>query len=227
MPEFINSNDALAVGDIHGRLDLLKKLIREVLPLYPDYTPLAFLGDYIDRGPDSRQVLDLLIDLRNARPNVTCLEGNHEDMLLQAWMQETSPDLMEDPQNPGLGLFLLNGGIATLRSYGLQTHSIHKFPAEHIRFINSLPHIHETDSYVFVHAGLKPGAPSSKRDHLWIRHDFIDSDFPFPKPVIFGHTRFDEPFVRGNLIGIDTGAAYGGSLTCVKLPEMIFHQVTA
>lgn len=104
-----------------------------------------------------------------------------------------------------------------------------KIPAEHLSFFESLLPYYETDQYLFVHAGLRPGATvacQSARDLQWIRREFIDSEDDFGKRVVFGHTHFNAPLVAENKIGIDTGAVYGGSLTCVELPALKFYQVS-
>lgn len=103
-----------------------------------------------------------------------------------------------------------------------------KIPADHLRFFESLLSYYETDQYIFVHAGLLPGLPlvaQSADDLQWIRREFIDSDYDFGKRVVFGHTPFSAPLVAVNKIGIDTGAVYGGKLTCVELPALKFYQV--
>jgi serine/threonine protein phosphatase 1 len=200
----------LAVGDLHGRHDLLLRVLQEVVPRLPDQTRLVFLGDYIDRGPDSAEVVDELIRLGQKRPQTAFLLGNHEWMLLQAL------------QGTRLEPFIWSGGDATLASYNLTPDEISRIPKEHQEFFQSL-HLHwQSGDYIFVHAGLRPGVPlkqQSEYDLIWIREDFFLSGAEFEKPVVFGHTPFHEPFIRPGLFGIDTGAVYGGNLTCLKLPE--------
>jgi serine/threonine protein phosphatase 1 len=126
--------------------------------------------------------------------------------------------------------FLANGGQATLDSY-LKDHSHAEdstIPSIHLDFFDNLRLFYETDQYVFVHAGLKDNFPIDEQDEwdmLWIRDEFIYSDFDFGKRVIFGHTPFREPLVLDNKIGIDTGAVYGNKLTCVELPAVEFYSV--
>jgi serine/threonine protein phosphatase 1 len=207
----------LAVGDLHGRYDLLRKVFNEVLPAQPAGTLLVFLGDYIDRGPDSRVILEALMAFRALRPETVMLMGNHERMLL---------DALEGKQEE---LFLCNGGLETLRSYGLTLETLAQLPASHQRFLRSLPLFHETDQYIFVHAGLRPGLPlaeQQERDLLWIRDEFIHSDWDFGKTVVFGHTPFAQPLAKPGIIGIDTGAGFGLRLTCLKLPEREFITLT-
>ena len=135
----------LAVGDIHGRADLLQNLISDVLPEMPPNTRLVFLGDYIDRGTDSFQVVEALIRLNSRNFNPVYLLGNHERMLLDA-LEGWRPDL-----------FLNYGGNETLESYGLAPGEIHHLPSTHLEFFRSLLPYWQSKDYIFVHAGLAPG----------------------------------------------------------------------
>ena len=209
--------DIYAVGDIHGCLDHLERLLAEVQPdLERDV--LLFVGDYIDRGPDSRKVVDYIIELQQKYPpeRIICLKGNHEIMFLdflQGWERE---------------MFLFNGGESTIRSYwGNNWDSLPQLllPPEHEQFYQDLRPYYETPDYIFVHGGLKPGVPlgeQQEEDLLWIRGEFIASMEDFGRLVIFGHTPFKSPLVMPNKIGIDTGAVYGNLLTCLKLPQKKF-----
>lgn len=208
----------LAIGDIHGcsdRLSLLLDRIR-IDPLVD--TPI-FLGDYLDRGPDARGVIDTLLDLKKTCPNLICLQGNHESMFLNYYLRGQDEEL-----------FLCNSGRTTLDSYGLTLADARAgvgFPERHLDFLASLPLSHETDEYFFVHAGLRPGIPIARQhpeDLLWIRHEFIDSRWDFGKTIVFGHTPLSKPLIKRNRIGIDTGAVYGGALTCIELPSRTIHQ---
>lgn len=206
----------LAIGDIHGMLDSLLPLLDKVLPMAPDDARLVFLGDYIDRGPDSKEVVETLIQLKKQRPDTVFLMGNHEQMFLQAHGGKS------------LMFFLANGGDATLASYGLAPEEIADMPPDHLAFFNDLLLYFETENHVFVHAGLRPGvalAEQDPRDLLWIREEFMFSSKRFPKTVVFGHTPVVRPFVNPDRIGIDTGAVYGNLLTCLMLPEMRFVSV--
>jgi len=207
-----------AIGDIHGCLSPLERLMEEIRPLVvPEEDALVFIGDYIDRGPESRQVVELILRIKEEFPNVICLKGNHEDMFL-TWVL-TGRDYE---------LYLYNGGGTTIRSYLSQ--GKFSLPEEHLRFFQSLPLYYETEDYIFVHAGLRPGVPLEQQDPFdlfWIREEFIYSNYDFGKTVIFGHTPFRKPFVTDRKIGIDTGAVYGGALTCVELPARKFYSVAA
>jgi len=205
-----------AIGDIHGCADKLRRLIDQ-LAIDPKQDQLVFVGDYIDRGPDSFEVVDYLLGLKSIFPNVVFLKGNHEQML---------EDYLAGPDKL---TFLINGGQATLDSYLRHRPSPQGpvFPLRHQVFFKGLRLFYETENYLFVHAGLKPKVPLAQQhpgDLLWIRSQFIYSDFDFGKQVVFGHTPFPEPLVQANKIGIDTGAVYGHQLTCVKLPDLVFFQ---
>lgn len=209
-----------AIGDIHGCISLLESLWDEIESTFDrEKDTLVFIGDYIDRGPDSREVVDFIIDLKN-KMNVICLKGNHEQMLLTYHLYNSYKDF-----------YLMNGGSSTVMSYGLVDSDYGKridIPPEHLDFFRGLVPYHETEDYIFVHAGLKPGIPLQKQDPtdmIWIRNEFIDSDYDFGKKIIFGHTPLPKPFMGPGKIGIDTGAVYGGKLTCLQLPEELFFQV--
>jgi serine/threonine protein phosphatase 1 len=206
-----------AVGDIHGCLDKLVALM-DLIDIDWKTETLVFIGDYVDRGPQSKQVVDYLIDLAQQRENVVFLKGNHEQML---------EDYMSGADRLS---FLYNGGGTTLESYlrdgtGDEENLI---PPAHIDFFANLRLYYETDDYIFVHGGLKPGLSLDEQDEwdmLWIRDDFIASNFDFGKRIIFGHTPFQKPMILSNKIGIDTGAVYGNKLTCVELPALRFISV--
>jgi len=206
-----------AIGDIHGRLELLERLMEE---LQPDLSQdkLVFMGDYIDRGPHSKGVVDYVIRLQNLAPpgQVICLKGNHEAMFL---------DFLEGRE---VALFLFNGGLSTIEDYwgpDWEKEERLVLPPDHDRFYWELLNCYETPEYIFVHGGLKPGLPleaQQEEDLLWIRGEFIVSMEDFGRKVIFGHTPFQRPLVMPNKIGIDTGAVYGNLLTCLKLPQEEF-----
>ncbi|MBN9600163.1 MAG: serine/threonine protein phosphatase [Afipia sp.] len=215
-----------AVGDIHGRADLLAPVLLQIeidIALHPVRRPLVvFLGDYIDRGPDSKEVLDLLIAAGHAAETVF-LKGNHETFLL---------DFLKDPTL--LERWRQFGGLETLVSYGLQP-PIHPslddrialartlagaLPPSHRRFLEDLKTTFVCGDFLFVHAGLRPLVPieqQAEEDLLWIRDDFLHWDKAFDKVVVHGHTPVLEPDIRFNRINIDTGAFATGRLSCLTI----------
>jgi len=203
------------IGDIHGCLDILKRLMDKI-PWEPKKDKLIFVGDYIDRGEDPKGVVDFIISLKKEYNNVECLLGNHEAMLLD-YLKGRNRDI-----------YLFNGGTTTLASYRVSRKSEDDplIPEEHMSFYNELKPYIELDNYYVVHAGFRPGInieDQSLEDMVWIRYEFIDSSYNFGKKVIFGHTPFKEPLIMPTKIGIDTGAVYGNKLTCLQLPEEIFY----
>lgn len=207
-------NKIFVVGDIHGCFDKLRALMDKI-PINYAQDQLIFIGDYIDRGPSSVEVVDYLIDLKKRFPGTIFLMGNHEDML-QNYLDGSDRFT-----------YLLNGGQRTLEEYLNRSNNpkTYPVPSEHLEFFNSLFLYYQTEDYIFVHAGLRKKVPlesQEKMDLLWIRDEFIYSDFNFGKRVIFGHTPFKEPLLQSNKIGIDTGAVYGNRLTCIQLPQMEF-----
>ena len=202
------------VGDIHGCFEKLIALM-DKLPIDYNQDKLIFIGDYIDRGPGSFEVVRYLIELKKLKPDTVYIKGNHEDML-QNYLDGSDRFTYQ-----------LNGGQQTLDEYLNRSDSKDEFPipSDHLEFFNSLQLYHQTEDYIFVHAGLRENVPlesQAKMDLLWIRDEFIHSEFNFGKRVIFGHTPFKEPLLQPNKIGIDTGAVYGNLLTCVQLPEIEF-----
>ena len=215
-----------AVGDIHGRADLLReihRLIREDFNRAPVERPVAvYLGDYIDRGPDSRQVVDILLDEPLAGFERIHLRGNHEDFLLRFL-----DDVAVGPN------WLLNGGEATVRNYAgerrvtgdlaqIQAALRSALPARHTDFFRTLSLSYVEGDYLFVHAGIRPHVPLEKQtalDLVWIREEFLNSSALHPKMVVHGHSIHFTPEVRPNRIGIDTGAYATGILTCLMLQD--------
>jgi serine/threonine protein phosphatase 1 len=208
-----------AVGDIHGCYDKLVDMIK-ILPWDGESGDvLLFIGDYIDRGPNSREVVEFLVNLKRKGGEIIFLKGNHEKMLLDYYIEQK--DQM---------LYVANGGAETIASYveGGIGRKAFVLPEDHLEFLLSLRLYYETDDYIFVHAGLRDGVPlnlQSEEDLLWIREEFIYSAFDWNKRIIFGHTALETPFVTPGKIGIDTGAVYGNRLTAVELPKMKFYQV--
>jgi serine/threonine protein phosphatase 1 len=217
-----------AVGDIHGRLELLDDVLARIdadMAKHPiSNATRVFLGDYIDRGPDSKGVLDRLISCCATRPTV-CLMGNHEAFLREFLK---NPDV--------LSVWRRYGGLDTLLSYGLtptrrtETKEERKLasdldrflPPSHREFLGSLKQYFICGDYFFVHAGVRPGiclTEQSEEDLLWIRQDFLLCEDHFGKVVVHGHTPVLEPDVRPNRINIDTGAYATGRLTCLVLEK--------
>lgn len=194
----------LAIGDIHGCRCALRNLLIQVAPVRRDR--IVFLGDYIDRGPDPRGVVETLLTLRRRVPRCIFLMGNHERMLLDVLAGQNLPR------------YLANGGLATLLAYRDKGHL--RLPATHWQFFNSLQRFYQTGKYIFVHAGLRPGYPLSQQtedDLLWIRDVFLTSTADWGKTVVFGHTPLRKPYFGPRRIGLDTGAVYGGTLTACDL----------
>ena len=205
------------IGDIHGCLDMLKKLIHKIA-WNPLNDRLIFIGDYIDRGEDIKSVIDFILELKNESPLVECLIGNHEKMFLDYL---TGDDIESS---------ILNGGLSTIRSYKKckKNEGDQLVPQSHLSFFYSLLPMIELEEYYLVHAGFRPCIKvkeQSLNDMIWIRDEFIYSDYDFGKVVIFGHTPFDKPLIMNNKVGIDTGAVFGNRLTCLELPEKKFHYV--
>lgn len=187
-----------AIGDVHGRFDLLTRALEAIGDLEAQDAKLVLLGDYVDRGPQSREVVDELIR-RSASDRVVCLRGNHEEMMLRG-LEDRGARLQ----------WLLNGGDATLESYGAGV------PPEHRAWLRSLPVAYESEHQVFVHAGLRPGVARDDqrpREMLWIRSLFLDSDADFGKHVVHGHTPAEAPELKRNRTNLDTGAFQTGTLS--------------
>lgn len=215
------------VGDIHGRADLLRILHEAIIEDAADAPPrrvIVYLGDYVDRGAESSAVIEMLASGPPAGFEAVHLLGNHEAWLL---------DFLDDPDQ-GAG-WIMNGGSATLLSYGVDAAGISfqrdrlarardelraKLPPAHLAFLRSLKLSHVEGDYLFVHAGIRPGVPLDRQsadDLVWIRDEFLFSDADHGKVVVHGHTIVDEPEVLDNRIGIDTGAFATGRLTCLVL----------
>ena len=217
-----------AVGDVHGELGALTRLMANIredaAESAAERRVLVFLGDYVDRGLDSRAVIDFLLAPSAPGFKRVFLRGNHE-----AWMLAFLADARAGPQ------WLEAGGQATLLSYGV-THPpapraetrfealrealARALPAEHVAFLEGLELHHVEGDYAFVHAGIRPGialADQSERDLLWIRDEFIHDRRDHGKVIVHGHSLTHRPEVLPNRIGIDTGAYATGCLTCLVL----------
>ncbi|PLV56856.1 metallophosphoesterase family protein [Thermotoga sp. SG1] len=199
-----------AVGDIHGCFLALKILI-ERLPLKKD-DELVFLGDYVDRGPNSKEVVEFLVELSRHHKCIF-LRGNHEEMLLNCVKNHSECDL-----------WYFNGARSTIESFG-SIDEIRKY----LDFFESTVYYYEKGNFVFVHGGVRPGVPLEKQnpfDLVWIRDEFIYSENPLPgKTVVFGHTPLAEPYISSDKIGIDTGCVYGGKLTALRVEDRTLFQV--
>jgi serine/threonine protein phosphatase 1 len=213
-----------AVGDIHGRADLLIETIARIeddvrrRPI--QHSVEVYLGDYIDRGPDSKKVIDLLA-VRLVENRAVCLRGNHEAML---------EGFLEDPAY--LCHWRQLGGMQTLASYGIFPHSRRETEADlQRRFRRVFPHTHDLflqclrysfcyGDFLFVHAGIRPGISIGRQDIndlIWIRHEFLDSAQTHGRFVVHGHTPVPHPDIRPNRVNIDTGAWHTGTLTCIAI----------
>ncbi|HKY05699.1 MAG TPA: metallophosphoesterase family protein [Blastocatellia bacterium] len=218
------------IGDVHGRPKLIEQLLRDVPWNYKE-DKIVFLGDLIDRGEDAPGVMDLVMGLVEANPNVIVLRGNHEQMLLDCLDYGDLQWLIPE-----------NGGLATLAGYGLDLSQLQdvceiSIPEEHIEFLRSLPYYHEDEQAIYVHAGLIPGEHPSETDPdvlLWTR----DPDFHRGyngKLCFFGHTpthylpkegrqrRFGI-YVHGNCVGIDTSGEKESPLSCIQVENFILYQ---
>jgi diadenosine tetraphosphatase ApaH/serine/threonine PP2A family protein phosphatase len=216
-----------AIGDVHGRADLLGSLqaliAKDADRASETRKVVVYLGDYVDRGPDSAGVIDRLINGPLAGLEQVFLMGNHEAFFL------------EFLENPEAGtVWIKNGGDATLASYGLKgaKHCAAKdlgklskslqqtLPEEHLDFLKGLSVSHREEDYLFVHAGIRPGVPLDRQcddDMLWIREPFLKSSDEHEVVVVHGHTPVDAAEVHNNRIAIDTGAVWSGCLTAAVL----------
>jgi serine/threonine protein phosphatase 1 len=205
------------IGDIHGCHTSLTTLLDKIID---QADTLIFLGDYVDRGPVYKQVIENLIQLQKIHPRTIFLKGNHELMFYNYLI------------GTDRSIFLRVGGLQTLNSYNISPKAdgnlLDLLPPAHIGFLEALALYYEDQHGIYVHAGLQPGKHLSRQTPdwcLWVRDRFIRSSYDFGKPVVFGHTVFRKPLIEGNKIGIDTGAVYGGRLTALLLPDMEFIQV--
>lgn len=213
-----------AIGDVHGCVGSLRALLDRLAPTADDH--LVFVGDYIDRGPDSKGVLDLLIDLR-ARVRCTFLRGNHEALML-AYLDGADVNGV-----PGSELWSINGGHQTLGSYTDDAGRV-RIPQAHIDFLRATKLYYDHPDFFFVHAGLRPELTIEENldeddadVYLWEREHLHAPYLPWEKPVVCGHTPQAEPINRSKLLMIDTGCVYHlrpqlGRLCAVHLPERDF-----
>lgn len=218
-----------AIGDVHGERALLDRLLDRIAEDRATQADgldavFVFLGDYVDRGPDSRGVMDRIIECAASDGAVRCLMGNHEQAMLR---------FLDDPMTGGQWLSF--GGLATLVSYGvegiaeaadpanlprLRDDLLQRLPPVHLDFMRRLEPWAVYGDYAFVHAGIQPGRPiaaQSLDDLLWIRKPFLESRAQFEKVIVHGHTIVPAPVVLSNRIAVDTGAYATGTLSAVAL----------
>lgn len=217
-----------AIGDIHGRHDLLTELLVKIdaddKARGSADTQIVFLGDLVDRGPDSAGVIDIAMGLRGQGRKVRYLMGNHEEVFLKACRERDIKTLR---------FFLKIGGDATLQSYpitraeymGLDLEELADrlatlVPEEHLAFLEGFEDMIVIGDYAFVHAGIRPGIPldqQRKSDLRWIREEFVGQRGDLEKVIVYGHTIYGDVDERGSRIGIDTGAYASGKLTAIGL----------
>jgi serine/threonine protein phosphatase 1 len=214
-----------AVGDIHGQLGMLEDALAKIEKDGGSNAEVVFLGDLVDRGPDSKGVIDLLSRGVAEGRNWTVLKGNH-DRLYSYFLR---PQPIIDTQIL-VGYHWLHpriGGAGTLESYGLTVpdqvryyqllpEALAAVPQSHIDFMNGLPAHHQVGDLFFVHAGLKPGVAledQSEDDKIWIRREFHDHTDPWPWLVVLGHSPVDAPTHYGNRVNLDSGTGYGRPMT--------------
>nr|WP_269448152.1 metallophosphoesterase family protein [Lentibacillus sp. JNUCC-1] len=211
----------MAISDIHGALDMFEVLLEKV-SYDPAQDQLILLGDYVDRGPNACGVINKVMSLKEEGAIV--LRGNHDDMLVTTVEEE--PGAWER--------WSRNGAKETLLSYEPDMDQLHLPDSElfkkHVAFLKQLDYYYETDTHIFVHAGVVPGLPLEETDPfdlVWIRESFFQK-YKGDKIVVFGHTptpilhqkqnRYDVFVGENNIVGIDGGAVYGGQLNCLELP---------
>lgn len=215
-----------AIGDIHGRADLLEQMLQAI---WDDMAKtddgrtarILFLGDLIDRGPDSKTVLSLVLDLTRTQ-NAICLLGNHEQLLMNALMGQKS----------ALKGWLKLGGWETLKSYSKEERQkkesaadyamrlAREIPKSHIEFLENLPTSYRSGTYFFAHAGVRPGVKLKKQDPhdlVWIRKPFLETQADLGAIVVHGHSIVDNVTFFNNRIAVDTQAWKSGKLSCVRL----------
>lgn len=223
----------VVIGDLHGHYREFNTLYHKIINEWkfnPDIDQMIFLGDYIDGGYDTDQLVSKLIWMANRYPHWVFLMGNHESMLINGIDKAHYSNEFE--------LWWQQGGRATSFSYVpddqlskyMNRHATSFMKVEHIEWYKSLPRYYEDEQYIYVHAGLNPKVWKTKpglenqdpTDLLWIRDPFIQSPRDYGKKVIFGHTTFPSPLVQPNKIGIDSMFHNKGMITAIRLPEEDF-----
>ena len=221
---------AYAVGDIHGcdqslvtLLDQIREDYISIAVFYDRLPTLVFLGDYIDKGPDSKAVLDRLIRPIDGFERIVFLKGNHEASIIE----------FIDGVSDG-AMWLQHGGLDTLASYGIRPPLLgdtadverarlalrEEFPRDHSEFLRALKLGYQLGNYLFVHAGIDPAksvADQDRRDMLWIRDEFLSDPGPFEVRVVHGHTPVEIPEVLPHRINLDTGGFVSGVLSCARI----------
>jgi serine/threonine protein phosphatase 1 len=197
-----------AVGDVHGNVAKLRNLLGHCLAHCGESAMrMVFLGDYIDRGAHSREVVEMLMGMQTRAPDaIICLKGNHEDMLLTAARHDGKDEAH----------WLVNGGDTTLDSYGVDAAA--DIPAAHLAWLASLPLTTSDENRLYVHGGVRPGVPlqeQTENDLLWIREPFLSDPRDHGLLIVHGHTprRSGTADLRANRLNLDTGAYFGGPLT--------------
>ena len=214
----------IVISDIHGCYDELETLLLALeknKEYNKDVDKLIFLGDYIDRGRDSRLVVKLIRELQENNDNVIALMGNHEDMLVNYWRGRDD-------------IWLFNGYTDTMYSYEGYKEEL----ADDIEWMRNLPLYYEDDHFVYVHAGIDIDKPLNEQDRhtlLWVREPFIYNRKEYDKKVVFGHTptmglngKIKPTYTYNNNIAIDTGCVFGGALTALVIEDdrvINFYQI--
>lgn len=224
-----NCTRVYAIGDVHGRRDLFEEMMRKIgedLQIRPTQNfRIVFLGDLIDRGPDSAKIISRLIDIQSFSKKLLFLKGNHEELFLCAL----------DGNEKAADFFYKLGGRETLASYGLDPQAgdemepaeitcwmQENIPLSHAEFIDSFADMYKFEGHILVHAGLRPLVKLKKQrvaDLRWIRNDFLEFDGAFPGIVVHGHSISHDVDAFANRIGVDTGAYRSGLLTAIAIEQ--------
>jgi len=233
-----NYKRIIVVGDLHGYLAPLEELLEKISLQEEDL--LLFIGDYIDRGPHSKDVVQKMVELKNSLPHVVFLKGNHEDMFLGS---VGYPSVVND-----INTWFYNGGISTLKSYGMETEDIKAVsrmwedelrlkkimevvPESHMKFFQELELFVESENFFFCHAGVDPYSSLEEGkenifDLLWMRDHIYTDHHIWEKTVVCGHTPLEEVMITNSLICVDTGLYYYGKLSAVDVLSGGVYQVT-
>jgi len=222
----------IAIGDIHGELDQLNRLINSIAPT--DSDRFVFLGDYIDRGKNSKGVIDRLINFQAEFPDTIFIRGNHDQMLLDALIEagvmagqqlrDQSSAYRARSSESDIEIFLFNGGKETLRSYRIAHFT--DFPPEHIAFLQSTRLWWRFEQYVFVHAGIEQGIPLEMQDPFVLMWERLSPPGQDGEIHVVGHhpTTDGEPYFEPGRYNLDTGAVYGKTLTaCDVLTKQVWQ----